>query len=47
MPKKASLVTAEDTVQGFVSYQTFCKDLVQMLGDAVLLVQGNLYSVIV
>ena len=44
--KKAELVRATDTVQGFVSFQMFCKDLVKMLGDAVLLVSPSIYTLV-
>ena len=44
--RKASLVKASETVQGFVGYAQFCKDLVQMLGDAVLLMKPQIYSLI-
>lgn len=47
LQKKASLVKAADTVQGFIHYSTFCKDLVQMIGDAVLLIKPKIYSLIV
>ena len=41
--KKDKTVTASDTVQGFVSYMTFCRDIVRLLGDAVLLVKPQVY----
>ena len=44
--KKAELVKASDTVQGFISFQTFCKDLVKMLGDAVLLLTPGVYALV-
>ena len=44
--KKDRTVTASDTVQGFVNYRMFCRDIVQMLGDAVLLVNSQVYSLI-
>ena len=45
--KKASLVKASDTVQGFVNFYTFCEDIVRMLGDGILLVKPNIYCLIV
>ena len=45
--KKASLVKAADTVQGFIHYSIFCKDFVQMIGDAVLLIKPKIYYLIV
>lgn len=44
--KKGKTVTATDTVQGFVNYRTFCGDIVRMIGDAVLLVRPQVYSLI-
>ena len=45
--KKASLVTASETVQGFCSFKQFCIDLVRMLGDGVLLVSPDIYTIVV
>ena len=45
--KKATLVKAKDTVQGFIKFEQFCKDLVSMLGDAVLLVKPKVFSLII
>ena len=44
--KKAQTTTAGDTVQGFVSYKIFCLDIIRMLGDGVLLVRPQIYSLI-
>ena len=44
--KKEKTVTATDTIQGFVNYKIFCRDIVRMLGDAVLLVKPQVYSLI-
>ena len=44
--KKANIVTANETVQGFASFINFSKDIVSMLGDGLFLLSPDMYTVV-